>query len=176
VKPSSSAQRAFEGVFDRYSAEVAAYLRRRASPEEADDVFAETFLVAWRRFDAMPAQPLPWLYGIARRALANHFRGRRRQAALMERLKAFARIPDEGSRANSETSHVLDALRRLSSSDQEILMLVAWENLRPEEAAAVLGCSAGAFRVRLHRARKHMARQLRRRGGSNANRAVIEEV
>lgn len=176
MEPRSSSKRAFESVFDAYSAEVAAYLQRRVSPEVADDALADTFLVAWRRVDEMPARPLPWLLGIAHRTLANHVRGRRRQAALLDRLRALGAPPRERAPAEPERSEVLEALRRLKPIDQEVLMLIAWEELTAAEAAAVLGCSKGAFRVRLHRARNRMERQLRRKRGTGAVHSVIEEA
>jgi RNA polymerase sigma factor (sigma-70 family) len=177
VEPRSASKRAFESVFDTYSAEVAAYLRRRVSREVAEDVLADTFLVAWRRVDEMPARPLPWLLGIAHRTLANHLRGRQRQAALVDRLRALGGPPREEAPQEPERSDVLEALRRLKPIDQEVLMLIAWEELTAAEAAAVLGCSMGALRVRLHRARNRMERQLRRkRGGAGAVHSFIEEA
>jgi RNA polymerase sigma-70 factor, ECF subfamily len=176
VEPRSSSKRAFESVFDAYSAEVAAYLRRRVPREVADDILAETFLVAWRRVHDMPQRPLPWLLGIAHRTLANHVRGRRRQAALADRLKALAGRPSDQALADPEMSDVLDALRRLKPIDQEVLMLIAWEELTAGEAAAVLGCSKGAFRVRLHRARNRMERQLGLRRAPAPVHSVIEEA
>lgn len=176
MEPRSASKRTFENVFDTHSAEVAAYLRRRVSADVADDVLADTFLVAWRRIEDMPARPLPWLLGIAHRSLANHLRGRRRQQALVDRLTAVGGPSREQARAGPEKSDVLEALRRLKPIDQEVLLLIAWEGLTTAEAASVLGCSKGAFRVRLHRARNRMERQLRRQRGPAASRAVIEEV
>jgi DNA-directed RNA polymerase specialized sigma24 family protein len=52
------------------------------------------------------------------------------------------------------------ALGSLSERDQELLLLVAWDRLEREQAAKVLGVRAGAFAVRLHRARRRFARAL----------------
>jgi RNA polymerase sigma factor (sigma-70 family) len=117
---------------------------------------------------------LPWLLGIAHKTLANHLRGRRRQAALVDRLGGVAGSSSEQAPAESEVSDVLEALRRLKPLDREVLMLVAWEGLTAAEAAAVLGCSKGAFRVRLHRARTRMGRQLRHK--RDPVHSVIEEA
>lgn len=175
MEPRSS-KRVFESVFDAYSAQVAAYLRRRVSPEIADDVLADTFLVAWRRVDAMPARPLPWLLGIAHRTLANQLRGRRRQAALVGRLRDVARSAREQSLGESEAVGVLEALQRLRPNDREVLMLTAWEGLRAAEAAEVLGCSEGAFRARLHRARARMERLLADNPEGASVHSAIEEA
>jgi RNA polymerase sigma factor (sigma-70 family) len=175
VEPRSR-KRAFESVFDAYSAQVAAYLRRRVSAEIADDVLADTFLVAWRRVDAMPARPLPWLLGIAHKSLANHLRGRRRQEALVDRLRDVARSAREQSLEEPEALDVLQALQRLKPGDQEVLMLTAWDGLRATEAAEVLGCSEGAFRARLHRARTRIGRVLADKRDGVALHSAIEEA
>jgi RNA polymerase sigma factor (sigma-70 family) len=146
----------FEAIYRQHVGAVAAYTLRRAAPETAEEVVAETFLIAWRRLDGVPAQPLPWLYGVARRMLANQRRSAARRAALAHRLQLEARV------AAPETvdERLLDALRRLHADDRELLMLVAWEGLTPMEAAQALDCSPVACRIRLHRARKRLARAL----------------
>ena len=75
----------FEQLFDRHREAVRAYLWRR-DPELAEDVTAETFLVAWRRLDDIPAEPLPWLIGVARKIRLNQRRGDRRRDQLARRL------------------------------------------------------------------------------------------
>lgn len=123
---------------------------------------AEVFAVAWRRREEIPSdQPLPWLLAVARRVLANERRAARRRLALRERL-AREQATTEGPSAFAEgdPAPVLEAFRRLSPSDQEVLRLVAWEDLRPQEAAQVLGCSPSMFRLRLYRARRRLQRLL----------------
>jgi RNA polymerase sigma-70 factor (ECF subfamily) len=149
-------QGAFERLYNHYSPDLAMYALRRTDRETAQDVVAETFTVAWRRLDDVPASaPLPWLYGIARRVLANQRRSAARLAALRERLER------EGTAAPQVADRALaEALRHLSESDRELLMLVAWEGLSSAEAAVALGCSNAACRVRLHRARRRLAAAL----------------
>jgi RNA polymerase sigma-70 factor (ECF subfamily) len=138
-------------------------LRRVGDPEDAADVLAETFLVAWRRSADIPAGPQArlWLYGVARRTLANHRRSELRRARLNERLRAELvdaisdwTPPDDGA------DEVVAALGRLDPRDRELLRLTAWEELSPGQAAAVLGLSAVAARSRLHRARRRLRREL----------------
>jgi RNA polymerase sigma-70 factor, ECF subfamily len=146
----------FEEIYRQHAGAVAAYALRRASRETAEEVVAETFLVAWRRLDGVPAQPLPWLYGVARRILANQRRSATRRAALTQRLELEVRVvPPE-----PVDERLLDALQTLHIDDRELLMLVAWEGLTPTETARVLDCSPVACRIRLHRARKRLARAL----------------
>jgi RNA polymerase sigma-70 factor, ECF subfamily len=143
----------FETLYRNHVGAVAAYALRRTSREVAEDVVADTFLVAWRRLDRVPAQPLPWLYAVARRTLANHRRSAARRESLASRLQLeFRAIPP-----NPVDVGLLDALRSLRADDREVLMLVAWEGLTATEAAEALGCSPVACRIRLHRARKRLA-------------------
>ena len=153
----------FEHLYRVHTDDVLLYALRRASPTDAADVHSEVFLVAWRRLDEVPDPALPWLYGVARRALANQRRGQRRQSHLAERVHAQAPAPDALDASAGDDPDVLAALDALSEDDQEVLRLVAWEELAPREAAAVLGCRPATFRVRLHRARRRLADALQQR-------------
>jgi RNA polymerase sigma-70 factor, ECF subfamily len=144
----------FDANFRRYAARVHAYALRRSDAEVAQDVTAETFLIAWRRREDAPADPLPWLYGIARGVLANEHRAATRRGALLGRLAS------EPLETATQGHEVLGALARLSPRDGELLLLVAWEGLSIREAASALGCSAPTLAVRLHRARRRLARAL----------------
>jgi RNA polymerase sigma factor (sigma-70 family) len=162
--PSSTAD-LFEDAYRSSGTAVLGYaLRRSDSREDALDVVAETFAIAWRRRDNLPEDPAevrPWLFGIARRCLANSARGTRRADRLGQRLaEAFdaGAVPDPSAlhEHRAETQRVREALDQLSADDRELVTLVAWEGLSPAEAADVLGLTAGAARVRLHRARARL--------------------
>ena len=131
----------FERLYAERASAVLAYALRRASPEEAADAAAETFAVAWRRLDEMPAGwELAWLYGVARRVLATQRRAIGRQRAVVFRLAREERaVPGTGFDEVGEP--VLEALAELDERDREVLMLTAWEGLSGREAAAALGCS-----------------------------------
>jgi RNA polymerase sigma-70 factor, ECF subfamily len=147
----------FEQLFCAHYGRVLAYAQRRARPDVAQDVVAQTFLVAWRRLDDIPREQLPWLYGVARRVLANELRAGRRRAALARRAAAepFGAVDDE-------QAPVLGALARLRPRDRELLLLIAWEGVTLHDAARALGCSPATVRVRLHRARRRLAVELER--------------
>jgi RNA polymerase sigma factor (sigma-70 family) len=155
-------ERLFESCFRGYAARVHAFALRRADPEAAQDATAETFLIAWRRRAEMPAEPLPWLYGIARGVLANERRGVNRRSALAARIASEPAPP--GTAAAAGDHEIVEALAALRESDREALLLSAWEGLSTGEAARVVGCSAAAFAVRLHRARRRLARVLEETG------------
>jgi RNA polymerase sigma-70 factor (ECF subfamily) len=157
------ARERFEASFNAHYADLLAFaLRRVDDRHSAEDVVAETFAVAWRRRDVIPDRPLAWLYAIALRVIANQRRARGRRRRLTERLEAEF----DGSRgvdhaeAGARRDAFATAFGRLSDGDREVLRLVAWDGLAPAEAARVIGCSHGAFRVRLHRARRRLEKQL----------------
>ena len=141
-----------------------AYVLRRTSPGVADDVVADVFLVAWRKLDHLPAEPLPWLLGTARKLLANRRRGEERMVALHRRLASAHDAVTAGSEGavdeRAVNERVIRALAHLSERDRELLMLLAWEELSQAEAAEVLGLRKNTVAVRLHRARRQFAEAL----------------
>jgi RNA polymerase sigma-70 factor (ECF subfamily) len=153
----------FETLFREHYAPVAQYVARRAPKTLADDVVAETFLVAWRRLDDVPSEALPWLLATARRTLSTHLRGAQRRQRLNERLalepKILSAVDDSGV-TSKLAERVSGALARLSEGDREAIQLIAWEGLTPREAAAVLGEPPATFRVRLHRAKRRLRKLL----------------
>ena len=151
----------FENLYRAHADQVHAYARRRTSPGAADDVVSETFLVGWRRLSDVPEQPLPWLLGVARRVLANRRRTESRTDALTRRLAGSEPVAGPGHDVDDELNQrVRLALAGLGDRDRELLMLIAWEGLRVQEAAEVLGVRSGTLAVRLHRARKRLSEAL----------------
>jgi RNA polymerase sigma-70 factor (ECF subfamily) len=148
------AEERFQEIYRRYRPAVAAYARRRASADSAEDVVAETFLICWRKLERVPAEPLPWLYAVARKTLANQ-----RRTAARQPTPALVEISTDASLFESDP-RLGAAFARLSERDREVLRLVAWEGLSLREAATALGCSAVACRVRYHRAKRRLAERL----------------
>jgi RNA polymerase sigma-70 factor, ECF subfamily len=161
---SAKAQERFEDVFRRHHPAVVAYARRRVPSDAADDVVASTFLVAWRRVEEIPADSLPWLLAVARNVIATQRRGSRRRSALRLRLEHAEAGSGSTPSADEPAAGVAAALGRLPANDREAITLIAWDGLRPAQAAAVLGQSPAAFRVRLHRAKRRLRRELERGG------------
>ena len=149
-----------EALWHEWHRYVLAYALRRADPATAEDVVAETFVIAWRRLADVPERPLPWLLGVARRVLANQRRGARRRRALAEHLRERASAPS-GPEGAPE-GRALTALASLAERDREALLLHAWEGLDHAQAGTVMGCSGATFAVRLHRARRRFERELGR--------------
>jgi RNA polymerase sigma-70 factor, ECF subfamily len=154
-------QARFEAVYAAHNAAVRTYVRRRVDSQDADDVVADVFVIAWRRLREVPEDPLPWLLGVARRVMANRWRGATRAAALRDRM-IFERPRSAPSVSMSPGSsqEVLRALSTMREKDRETLLLVAWEGLAPAQAAAVLGVSPNTFSARLSRARRRFERAL----------------
>lgn len=154
-----SPEELFTTLFENTHQALLAYaVRRVADPTDAADVVAETFLVAWRRLEDVPPGDAarPWLFGVARRVLANLYRGERRRTALADRLRAsLSEVVPAPDLAPVEV-----AMAALRPDDQELLRLVAWEELARDEIAMVLGIPKATVRVRLHRARQRLAAQM----------------
>jgi RNA polymerase sigma-70 factor (ECF subfamily) len=145
-----------------YQTVLAYCIRRTSTPQDAADAVADTFLVAWRRLDDLPADEaqMPWLLATARRVLSNQRRGERRFVELRARLAAEIATHDLSVEAAGADDRIFaDAFARLMPEERDILGMSAWEELSSEQIGAVLGCSPGAARTRLHRAR-HRLRQL----------------
>lgn len=152
----------FRDLYVRFYEPVHSFLRRRADEETARDVAANTFLVAWRRLDAVPqVEPLPWLIRTARLTLANEIRRDNRRKAYARRAQADVRydaqVTADLADSVAETERIRLALLDLPSADAEILRLTAWEDLDTRQVAMVLGCTVAAAKVRLHRARRKLA-------------------
>jgi RNA polymerase sigma-70 factor (ECF subfamily) len=142
------AEERFREVFAHLGA-VTAYARRRGS-RDADGIAAETMSIAWRRLANVPQDDaLPWLYATARNLLLAERRAASRDAGL------GVSEPSVPAPELAELDPQLDrALRALGPADREALLLVAWEDLAPAQAARAL--EPTAFRVRLLRARRRL--------------------
>jgi RNA polymerase sigma factor (sigma-70 family) len=156
--------RGFGLLFDAHRRAVLGYaLRRLDDPEDAADVVAETFLVAWRRLDDVPGGDgaRPWLLGVARRVLANQRRGVRRRVGLADRLRSelATQMGDRQEPSGTDLT-VRRALAALSDDDREVLLLAGWEGLAPAEIGIAIGVSAVTARSRLHRARRRLRTEL----------------
>lgn len=169
-------QARFRRLFELAERDILAYaLRRVGRAADAADVVAETFLVAWRRLDEVPTGDAArlWLYGVARRQLANQRRGDLRRSALADRLReelvSSAAEATEHTQADGVAA-VSAALGRLSEEDRELLTLSSWEGLSPRELAVVLGIPAVTLRSRLHRARRRLRAELDRNDATGESR------
>lgn len=172
---------AFEQLFRETRIDLLAYiLRRSRSVEDAADVLAETYLIAWQKLDVIPTgdRTRPWLFGVARNLLLKGATRRRSHDALVDRLASEIRAARSvhGPDADTRNEALRAALGTLSETDQEILTLAAWEGLTPKQIARVMNVSANVARVRLHRARRRLRRRLtpHRAGSCLAEYVAIE--
>ena len=142
-----------------YSAMSAFAVRRLASPDDVADTVAEVFTVAWRRLETIPDPPEDrlWLYGVARRVVADNHRGSTRRQNLLNRLTSQrVGVAPHASAPDAIHEHVLESIGVLRPVDREALLLVAWDGLSHAEAAQVLGCSVNAIGIRVHRAKARL--------------------
>lgn len=153
------------GLFEKHYAEVLAYCVRRIGPDEAEDVAAEVFAIAWRRLDDIRMESArAWLYGTARGVISNRWRSLKSRSRLSKRIAGLAPDPQETPDVfivrREEDEEVVETLKTLKDSDQEILMLSAWEELSNAEIAEVLDITKSAAEQRLHRAKQRFAKVL----------------
>ncbi|MBQ1029784.1 sigma-70 family RNA polymerase sigma factor [Micromonospora sp. C97] len=150
----------FTSLYATEYAHIVRYgLRRLIDGDAAAELAQDVFVVAWRRRVEVPDRSLPWLYGVARRLLANQWRSRRAAPDLLPITNVdLARLAGSpGADTTVGVADVRTALATLNELDQEILRLVGWEELTVSEAAKVLGCTGPTAAVRLHRARRRLA-------------------
>lgn len=163
-EPAHCPQERFRGWYDSTYDDVLRFVQRRCHPSHAEDVVADAFLVAWRRYAEVPAdhgESRAWLFGIARGCLANTRRGDQRREAL--RVRVADALPAGSQLGADAVAHRVDlavAWRLLRPVDQEALALTAWDGLTGPQAAAVLGIAPTAYRLRLSRARRALRRHL----------------
>lgn len=144
----------FSALYDQTARDLLAYLlRRAASAEDAADCLAETFLIAWRKRDQIPADPThakPWLFGVARNVLHREREFDHKASRIVAEL---ARELSQTQRSQAHDTPMTRALALLSPIDREIIEMIAWDQLTPREVAAILGLSPNVVRIRAHRAR-----------------------
>lgn len=150
------------------SPRVIAYARRHVGGHDAHDVVSETFLAAWRRWDEVPDPAIAWLLVTARQVMGNQHRSARRLHALADRIVLLDNIATtEGDtlEAAQRRREALEHLASLTEQHREALLLVSWDGLTTEQAAAVLGLRPAAFRRRVSRARSSLTRLAEERPG-----------
>lgn len=150
-------------VYERHVGAIRAYAARRVERDAVDDVVAETFAIAWRRLPR-EADPLPWLYGVARKVVHGHRRSHARRSALLQRVAgsgaAQASAPPDPAETLPGDPALARAFATLTEQEREAIRLVAWECLGRDDAARAAGCSRATFAVRLSRARLRLRRAL----------------
>lgn len=156
LRDMSDPQEQFTALWHMEAPRVLAFASRHVGAEAAHDVAAETFMIAWRRWGELPTPPIGWLLVTARKVIQNRARANRRSRALEERIAlldgvaAYVADPAEAAMSRREA---LERLARLDDQHREALLLVSWDGLTNDQAAAVLGIKPATFRRRLSRAR-----------------------
>ena len=153
----------FRQIYDSYSPAIFAFALRApyVDRKEAEDILAEVFTLLWRRLDKVPGPPETrlWLFGTTRNVMLHTARKRARQHRLQEKLRS--QRPDPPVDLVPLQSTIVNTINQLSTKERLSIQLIFWEQLSHEEAAAVLGCSVNASRIRLHRAMEHLRHILR---------------
>jgi len=151
----------FSTLFRSCYGQIVSFARRRVGPDACQEIAAETFLVAWQKFDSVPDKPLPWLYQVAGFTIANYQRRENRSVPFGASADFDQLMASPASDDDSVTGELVKrAFVSLNPKDQEILRLAAWDGLSSAVGAAVLGCSIAAYKVRLHRARSRLTKNV----------------
>jgi RNA polymerase sigma-70 factor (ECF subfamily) len=141
----------FERLYERLAPRIAAYAARRLTcVQDAQDVVGETFLIAWQRREELRGDPLPWLYGVARKLIANRVRGFERSPLHLANDVAAP------ARGDTPVRELVAAIGALPPLEREALLLTVWDGLDQRTAARVMGCSRVAVALRLRRARARL--------------------
>lgn len=150
---------AFVEVVRRHEVAVHGFLARRAGRQAADDLLGEVWVRAFggrAGFDPAYSDARPWLYGIARNVLRAHWRAARaaNRPGVADAEDPWDDVIDRlDSAAAVQAPELSRAVRALPPEEREVLLLVAWEQMTPAQAALVLGIPPGIARSRLYRAR-----------------------
>lgn len=169
----TSAEERFEALFNANYGDVLAYtVRRCPSRQDAEDVVAETFTVAWRRIADIPQgeRARLWLFGTAHLVRLNQERARHRQQSLSERMQVVLhplRNRGADTELTSDRERIQRAFAALTPTDREVLQLQVWEELSADEIAVALSISTPAVWKRLQRARERLTRALEPRAGED---------
>lgn len=159
----------FTELFRRHAAYIQRYVVRRIGSDAADDIVAETFLLAFRQrdsYDQARTNARPWLYGIATNLIGRHRRAEIRLYRALARtgadpvMEPFTDRIDDRVSASTVSRRLAAALARLSDELRDTLLLVAWGDLSYEETARALGIPVGTVRSRMNRARTRLRRSL----------------
>ena len=163
----------FTVLFRRHAPHLQRFVTRRLGQDAAEDIVAETFLLAFRQrdsYDQARADARPWLYGIATNLIGRHTRAEIRLYRALARTgadpvtEAFTDRVDDRVSASTASRRLAAGLARLPAELRDTLLLVAWGDLSYAEAATALGVPVGTVRSRVSRARSKLRRTL---GGTN---------
>lgn len=163
VPPDRGESLRFREFYEANASSIFAFASRAGLGRvEAQDILAETFLIAWRRLGDVPPSPEDrlWLFGVARNLIAKSRRKHVRNIQLLTVLRNERTTV--ASRDGEADSGLLQAIEQLPEKEREVIHLIIWEQLTHQEAAIILGCSPNATRLRLHRAKQHLLRRFER--------------
>jgi len=159
VRDTPATRRAsFTEMYREHYSAVRKYASWRCDSADLDDVVADVFLVAWRRFDEVDLSwARAWLFGVVKNVLKDHRRLRSNAARFLDHLIALRPAQytslDTGDLSVEDVDLLRSALSKVSEDDQEVLVLSSWYEMTAEEIAMALSITKSHVGVRLHRAR-----------------------
>lgn len=149
---------AFVQLYDQYVDKIHRYIYYRVSnPSDAEDLTSQVFLKAWQAIGNYEWTDRPfaaWLYRIAHNLIVDHFRMRRDAVSLEDiiALEEPGPSPQEMVESRVSAESLRHALRRLTTDQQQVIILRLLEGYSTAEVASILGKQEGAVRTLQHRA------------------------
>jgi len=159
----------FGELYDRHGPDIYRYAARRAGDFVAEDVMAETFLIAFERrlsFVGSAEAVRPWLFGIATNLLHRHHRAEARVLRALVKVGGRAEAPDlledvdAKLDAPGNQARIARALRDLAAIDRDTILLYVWAELSYEDIATATDVPVGTVRSRINRARRKLRANL----------------
>lgn len=169
IRVSMSDPEQFGILVRKHAPAIQRYVTRRIGRENAEDVAAETFLVAFRqreRYVKCGGDCLPWLYGIATRLVHRHWRSETRQLNILARTgidpvtEPFTDRVETAVAASALKPRLAAALAGLPKGQRDALLLLVWAELSYEQIAVATGVPLGTVQSRISRARRRLRGQL----------------
>ncbi len=146
----------FNALFRAHMPEVSRFLARRVELEEAEELAAELFSIAWGKRGSIPqGYELPWLYKTARYLISNHRKKASNRARIGQLMSRPEAAPSAESIALADTE-LSDAWGKLQVLERELISLWAFEGLSNKQIGLALEISENAAAIRLTRAKQKL--------------------
>ncbi len=167
-----SSEDRFRLLYETTFNSVSNYISRRVFDDTLrSEIISEVYVTAWKNIDKIPLSPEDklWLFGVARNTVLVKFRSESRKVRLLDKLRSntpYDTFQDNSSyngkatQMDPEVKIVRTFLDSLKEKDRELVRLIMWDDLNYSEASQLLGCTLNAARIRMHRIKRRLAKQL----------------
>ncbi|NNC81541.1 MAG: sigma-70 family RNA polymerase sigma factor [Acidimicrobiales bacterium] len=146
---------ALRAAYDQYGSLVYSICRRSVDEASAADITQEVFLAAWRhrdRYHPDRGSLAPWLTGIARNKVIDHFRAVGREDRRVDKVRDNSTL-EPVDELNASTSRMLlvDAMEALPERARRIVSLAFFDDMTHVEISAQTGIPLGTVKSDIRR-------------------------